>query len=93
MEIPNENDSHRAKSFMMMNSSVTMNQTIATKPQPITTDRAVPPSKIKSAPVPAAIKRKAAQSAAPRMSKMRVSMSAPVSQCPCIVGHGLHLVN
>ena len=93
MEIPNENDSHRAKSFITINSSVTISQTIATKPQPITIVRAVPPSKIKSAPVPAAIKRKAAQSAAPRMSKMRVSMSAPVSQCPDIIGHGLHLVN
>ena len=77
MEVFNENDSYLAKSFMMINSRVTMNQTIATKPQPITTDRAVPPSKIKSAPVPAAMKRKAAQSAAPRMSKMRVSMGYP----------------
>lgn len=77
MEVFNENDSYLAKSFMMINSSVTMNQTIATNPQPITIVRAVPPSKIKSAPVPAAMKRKAAQSAAPRMSKIRVSMGYP----------------
>ena len=78
MEVANENDSYLAKSFMMINSSVTINQTISISPQPITTDRAVPPSKMKSAPVPAAMKRKAAQSAAPRMSKIRVIMG-----CPC----------
>ena len=67
-----------AKSFIIINSNVTINQTIVISPQPITSDRAVPPSIIKNAPVPAVIKRNAAASAADKNCAISVSMGCPL---------------
>lgn len=71
------NEIHFAKSFMMMKSSVTINQTMASKPQPNVMVKALSPSKMNSAPVPAVIKRNAAASAADKNCAISVSMGHP----------------